>query len=957
MAAVKSPARKAQDKAQSAAQSPEDLILSVLGSSTRLVPVMNLAWPDSGRSYVSRNVDTGLSLGASFYGRHGATGLVEIGIREALAGLLMLSKEECEWAAQFGKLLRARGLPIRAPRDDRSGPDPDPSQADPDKDLLRWDAVRLLADASALRQETNPGNETIGVRHLWFAALFRPEGQQALQELGFLDNGLEPFVSALVEAVAPKAMSRYTDDPRAWGGVAQRAREQRPLIAFRSASSGFNSDAVAELDLDPARGIGADPFGTRADAEALAELMLLEAAEPPLAIGLFGSWGSGKSTLMRAVKRAIGRHNDRVATRPDLLAARARAARRVGRVVQLEFNAWSFVDSRNLWASLTSELFEQLKAGGNEEWAREQGRFLVNEVGGKMEQESIALAALKENKKSLAARLREAESGLEQVQKQRGDAWAEAATKLLAEQPEKSLGRKVSGKLAELAEAGVPLEPSGLRAFFADGLLLWRKTARGLFLATLGLLGVAILAAVAAWAGWFQSLAAWLASAGLAAGAFLTALSPVWTIAKILGRYRKHLKKRRLALAGQEAEKQREVDAARVAVETAAENEKASAEKLATLAETTRDPARLLNYLLTDSLDLQAIRNELGLLGRVRRCFHSLDELIRQQRADRKIKDPIDRIVLYIDDLDRCSASQVLQVLEAVHLLLAFRCFVVVVAIDARWLRRSLEVGLSQLDKTRRVRRDDEPSPSDYLEKIFQVPFWVRPMSAEPGSSGAYGEYVTYLTTGQESGVAGDETGAETAKPSRRRRRRDQLVPEAPRAIEATEGASPRVDMVSLNLMELDLLKTLGPLAAKSPRAVKRLVNIYRLVRARLTLGEEKAFLAKGSATTPSFAAVQLVLALDAALPAEAVGTVRREIASLRDQTWAAVAADPGLLEDPKQYQDSFDRLTKPLVDTGRLSGFVTALKAVKAARGGTLEQADIERAFELTQRYSFRAV
>lgn len=47
-------------------------------------------------------------------------------------------------------------------------------------------------------------------------------------------------------------------------------------------------------------------------------------------------------------------------------------------------------------------------------------------------------------------------------------------------------------------------------------------------------------------------------------------------------------------------------------------------------------------------------------------------------------------MILYIDDLDRCPPAKVLEVLEAVHLLLALELFVVVVGVDPRWLQRSL---------------------------------------------------------------------------------------------------------------------------------------------------------------------------------------------------------------------------------------------------------------------------
>lgn len=52
----------------------------------------------------------------------------------------------------------------------------------------------------------------------------------------------------------------------------------------------------------------------------------------------------------------------------------------------------------------------------------------------------------------------------------------------------------------------------------------------------------------------------------------------------------------------------------------------------------------------------------------------------------------IDRIVLYIDDLDRCPPRRVVEMLEAIHLLLAVRLFVVAVAVDPRWLLRAIAV-------------------------------------------------------------------------------------------------------------------------------------------------------------------------------------------------------------------------------------------------------------------------
>ena len=63
------------------------------------------------------------------------------------------------------------------------------------------------------------------------------------------------------------------------------------------------------------------------------------------------------------------------------------------------------------------------------------------------------------------------------------------------------------------------------------------------------------------------------------------------------------------------------------------------------------------------------------------------------------VKAVFERIILYIDDLDRCPPSKVVQVLQAVHLLLSFPLFVVIVAVDARWVGSSLETHYGKLLK------------------------------------------------------------------------------------------------------------------------------------------------------------------------------------------------------------------------------------------------------------------
>ncbi|WP_413174059.1 P-loop NTPase fold protein [Anabaena azotica] len=82
------------------------------------------------------------------------------------------------------------------------------------------------------------------------------------------------------------------------------------------------------------------------------------------------------------------------------------------------------------------------------------------------------------------------------------------------------------------------------------------------------------------------------------------------------------------------------------------------------------------------------------------------------------------RIVLYIDDLDRCPPERVVQVLEAIQLLLKTEIFIIVLGIDDRYIGRTLEHIYRGV-----LKRGGTPSGVDYLEKIIQIPYRMRPIS------------------------------------------------------------------------------------------------------------------------------------------------------------------------------------------------------------------------------------
>ncbi|HET9142576.1 P-loop NTPase fold protein [Actinophytocola sp.] len=136
------------------------------------------------------------------------------------------------------------------------------------------------------------------------------------------------------------------------------------------------------------------------------------------------------------------------------------------------------------------------------------------------------------------------------------------------------------------------------------------------------------------------------------------------------------------------------------------------------------DPARRLEGLLTEISTGDRYETYRGLTGRIHSDLQRLGRDLTAAReywrtSGAKGTPPLQRIVLYVDDLDRCRPRRVVDVLQAVNLLLTMELFVVVVAVDPRWLLRALEKHHKNLS---------EDGAVAYLDKIFHLPVALRPM-------------------------------------------------------------------------------------------------------------------------------------------------------------------------------------------------------------------------------------
>jgi hypothetical protein len=197
---------------------------------------------------------------------------------------------------------------------------------------------------------------------------------------------------------------------------------------------------------------------------------------------------------------------------------------------------------------------------------------------------------------------------------------------------------------------------------------------------------------------------------------------------------------------------------------------------------------------------------------------------------------PLERIVLYIDDLDRCPPRKVVDVLAAVHLLLALPLFVVVVAVDPRWLRHCLDQ--HHLDLF------GGATPADYLDKIFQVVYALRPMGE--GAS-TFIDALVPVDGVDPSSPAPDHDGPGDAQFSGGDPGSGH-VPREPghRRVGASARPAPQPDRLRLRAEEREAVKWLRPLL-DTPRAVKRLVNLYRLVRVGIPHHELDGYIGDGA--------------------------------------------------------------------------------------------------------------
>lgn len=644
------------------------------------------------------------------------------------------------------------------------------------------------------------------------------------------------------------------------------------------------------------------------DVNSFATLIAMKDTVPPLAIALFGQWGSGKSFFMHQLKSTVKLLSENQGFPAGTIKTAQGNDKEVfcQGIVQIEFNAWSYLDA-NLWAGLVSTIFEKLDDYiDNNVDAEEEKEAVQKKLNERLHMAAEQKRTVMREKDHLATRKQEiekeistAEAGKDVLLKEIRANSLEKIKKTALEKVE-PLSSEIRQKLKAFgitSSEADELSPNNIYnelkswVTFTKNLLKFNPWEMTILLTSLVLLAVLL---IDPWDWFYDTLKALQRYALI----IVTLAGPV--LVKFYNSFKKYkdLFGPVLAFKNEFNEQVQNAEHAhRNKLETLqaelAGNDLKLTELTATLASLENEIA-YVESVLKHSITKQAFFNfinkksqdgtyekHMGIISTIRRDFETLSVLFKDSNESAgppdidsqafrdHFKTPLDRIILYIDDLDRCPDDKVMEVLQAVHLLMAYPLFIVVVGVDKRCVHNALTH--RNLLQYKSFTRDGDMNelkdiginiiqPAEYLEKIFQIPFHLeeasddsikdmieellkKNLAKEEGMRlSTAGKGSTYEETSKsedhQSEAGNSEPGtvemdyeARNGTPGGQQQN-NNMRPE-------DEDIDTRIvipEQLKLSAVELAYMKNIAWMVGNTPRTIKRFINIYRIIRAHQLL-------------------------------------------------------------------------------------------------------------------------
>ncbi len=636
---------------------------------------------------------------------------------------------------------------------------------------------------------------------------------------------------------------------------------------------------------------GDDHLDIGKDVLAFSRVMAATTFQPPLAIALFGKWGAGKSFFMNKLQSKI-----------EELALFGKDSPYCQGIAQIHFNAWSYLDA-NLWAGMVTRIFEGLGDYiSNDTRAKQAKKEIEKELSQQLNvtKEEINLLEkqkqavedqiikFEKQKKFLKGKLdtdikvikeRSFQNIIANVDKQfnidqkitnaleSNDSYVNTRKQLKKVIPEKywnnpsSLHNQIQSKYTFLKE------------FFRRDKLGWNLFWFGLILVTI----FVVPALLVAFTDFLKDVNFLIPQAGLS---FLVTIGAIWKRAEttykalqpliasfwnIKTDYETQVKD---ALFKNEQEEK----ALKLQIEQAKGELEVVNDQIQQATFTKNDlDFRINNALATEALyafiekraGSEDYQKYLGIVSLIRKDFEILSSLFLEHNEENhkgkefreKFERPLQRIILYIDDLDRCPEDRVVEVLEAVNLLMAFPLFVVVVGVDPRWVKNALlkkyhlqftgQMNGHEISKELNV-----IEAANYLEKIFQVPFHLK--EASDASVKIMLKTLSQPKEDLTDNNVDEPVGEEKQTPGKSHLATVKNIPFASDTkttiVISKDKHSHLPESLVLTQKEIELMQDLSQVIGNNPRAVKRFVNVYQIVRAHEELiydstQEEREFL------------------------------------------------------------------------------------------------------------------
>ncbi|HEY6900399.1 MAG TPA: P-loop NTPase fold protein, partial [Puia sp.] len=625
---------------------------------------------------------------------------------------------------------------------------------------------------------------------------------------------------------------------------------------------------------------GADHLDIGKDCRAFARVIAARSFTPPLAIALFGKWGSGKSFFMRTMQKEVSGLSD---TNP--------MGGYCEGIVQIRFNAWSYLDA-NLWASIMTRIFEGLneyihtysqatmvkKLGEDLNKQLNISKAEVSRLEGQKDSLAEQITSLQDRKdwlnEAIDSKIRTIEAStawsiINKVNEQFNaeqrikDALKENPTYVRTEEELKKIVPEKYWNDPSAAYAEAKSKFTFLHEFFRRDKIRNNVVWTGIIIMIIFVLPVLLDLFIQNLKSIDFTLSQVALSLLIAAGSLWRRAEQTYKILQPIAASfwkikEEHEKKINEALAKfEQLEKalKLEIEKARselVVVEQQLHENKSLQAQLEFKISNALSTEALYSFIEKRSAS-DDYKKYLGIISIIRKDFEILSYLFAGHQTElensKEVRDlkeefrkhftrPLQRVILYIDDLDRCPEENVVQVLDAVNLLMAYPLFVVVVGVDPRWVKNAL-IMRHHAQFTGRVFGEsailneiDIIEPARYLEKIFQIPFYLKAASSD-SVQGMLEKLAR--TTAVDRPAPPLQSTIEVIPPDDLPE--DDSPLQGPEIIdteasqEETETEENYIKVLEISDEEIELIKSLSAIIGSNPRAIKRFINSYRIVK------------------------------------------------------------------------------------------------------------------------------